>query len=272
MWWAYFLGGTHRLQHLLREGEAPAGAASAELMYVDTHNHLVGRVKGGSAGQFDYEGPARTALATMNTTGIKLNLVMPMPQGVEQKHRLYLDDILPMLKQYPGRFAVLGGGGSLNVLIQEAVKSGQVTDAAKEKFDATAAELFSKGIVGFGEMTAEHFSMRSGHPYVSAPPDHPLFLRLAGLAAKYDIPIDIHMEAITEEMPLPSRLQSPPNPSVLTPNMGAFERLLANNRKARIVWVHLGWDNTGRRTVDLTRRLLSKHENLYMSVRVAGGM
>lgn len=262
------VGGTRQIP----DSVGRTSGARIERMYVDTHNHLVGRVGRGLDRQFDYEGPAETALAAMDATGVKLNLVMPMPQGTDQEHRLYLDDILPVVKRYPGRFAVVGGGGSLNVLIQQAVKAGHVTEALKEEFDAAAAEIIKKGAVGFGEMTAEHLSMKSDHPYVSAPPDHPLFLRLADLAAKYDVPIDIHMEAVPEEIPLLSRLQSPPNPSVLKPNIPGFERMLAHNRKARIVWAHLGWDNTRKRTVALTRQLLSKHPNLYMSIRVASGM
>ncbi len=35
---------------------------------------------------------------------------------------------------------MLGGGGSLNVMIQKAVKLGKVTDAVKKEFDATAAK------------------------------------------------------------------------------------------------------------------------------------
>ncbi len=255
----------------LQEAENTA-RVSTDLMYVDTHNHIVGQVSGGANRTFDYANPARTALEAMDAAGVRVNLVMPMPQTVEQKNRLYLDDILPVVEQYSGRFAVLGGGGSLNVMIQEAITAGHVSDTARKKFDDTAAALIAKGIVGFGEMTAEHFSMKSDHPYVSAPPDHPLFLRLADLAAKYNVPVDLHMEAIPEEMELPSRLKSPPNPQVLKPNIAALERLLAHNRKARIIWVHLGWDNTGKRTVALMRELLTKHLNLYLSIRVASGM
>lgn len=50
--------------------------------------------------------------------------------------------------------------------------------------------------------------------------------------------------------------------------MPAFERLLDHNRKATIVWQHLGWDNTGYRTVELTRNMLRKHPNLYLALRV----
>jgi len=242
---------------------------SMELIYVDTHNHLVGPR---AMEQYNLEKPARIALETMDATGVRTNLLMPMPQAVNQKLRLYLEDLLPIVEKYPNRFAALGGGGSLNVMIQQAVKEGHVTTAMEKKFDARAFELVRKGVVGFGEMTAEHFSMKENHPHETAPPDHPLFLRLADLAAKYDLPIDIHMEAIPEEMPMPSRFQSPPNPRILKPNIAAFCRLLSHNRKAKIVWVHLGWDNTGKRTIALTRRLLSENPNLYMSIRIASGM
>jgi len=72
-------------------------------------------------------------------------------------------------------------------------------------------------------------------------------------------------------MPMPSRF-GPPNPRSLKANIPAFERLLAHNRGAKIIWVHLGWCNTGKRTVALTRRLLKENPNLYMSIRIASGM
>lgn len=249
--------------------ESFSAGESREAIYVDTHNHLVGRR---AMGQLEYERPVRIALASMDATGVKLNLIMPMPQGVHQKYRLYLEDLLPVVKTYPARFVALGGGGSLNVLIQKAVNSGSVTAVMEEEFDKRAADLVQKGVAGFGEMAAEHFSMKGDHPYESAPPDHPLFLRLADLAAEYDLPVDIHMEAVPEEMAMPSRFQSPPNPAVLKPNIAAFNRLLAHNHKAKIVWAHLGWDNTGKRTIELTRRILLENQNLCMSIRIASGM
>ncbi len=121
-------------------------------------------------------------------------------------------------------------------------------------------------------MAAEHFSMKEEHPYEAVSPDHPLLHRLADLAARYDLPIDIHMEAIPEGMPMPPRFKSPPNPQIPKPNIAAFKKLLAHNRKTKISWVHLGWDNTGKPTSDLTRRLLAENPNLYMSIRIASGM
>ncbi len=255
--------------HVKKQANKLSTRESTELIYVDTHNHLVSRR---TMGRYDFEKSVRIALTSMDEAGVKLNLLMPMPQAENQKIKLYFEDLLQVVETYPNRFAALGGGGTLNLMIQQAVKEGRVTEAMEKKFHDRALELVRKGAVGFGEMTAEHFSMDDDHPYETAPPDHPLFLMLADLAAQYGLPIDLHMEAITEAMPMPPRFQSPPNPSVLTPNIHALERLLAHNRKAKIIWVHLGWDNTKKRTIALTRRLLRENPNLYMSLRIASGM
>ncbi len=256
---------------------APAGSPdmratvqeSKELVYVDVNLHLVGpRVKG----HYNLEKSSRIALESMDAGGVKISILRPMPQAEGQNMQLYFEDLLAIAEKYPDRFAALGGGGSLNVMIQQAVKEGRVTAAMEKEFEARASELARKGAAGFGVMAIEHLSLDDNHPYESAPPDHPLFLRLADLAAEYGLPVDVHMEAIPEEMPLPSRLKSPPNPRVLKPNIAAFGRLLAHNRQAKIVWSHLGWDNTGKRTVDLTRKLLAENPNLYVSIRIAAGL
>ena len=95
--------------------KSPPAPMSAELLYVDTHNHLVGPRK---MGRYHIEKPAGIALEAMNATGVKINLLMPMPQTANQKFRVYYEDLLPMVERYPHRFAALGGGGSLNVMIQ----------------------------------------------------------------------------------------------------------------------------------------------------------
>jgi predicted TIM-barrel fold metal-dependent hydrolase len=78
------------------------------------------------------------------------------------------------------------------------------------------------------------------------------------------------MEAVPEDMDLPEAFHkiSPNNPPILHANIPAFERLLAHNKKAKIVWQHIGWDNTGYMTIELLRRLLTAHPNLYLALRV----
>src|SRR6185295_16655108 len=51
-------------------------------------------------------------------------------------------------------------------------------------------------------------------------------------------------------------------------NLGAFERLLAHNRGAKIVWAHAGSDPVGHWTPALSRELLARHPNLHMSLRM----
>ena len=124
------------------------------------------------------------------------------------------------------------------------------------------------GAIGFGEMTAEHVSRRKGHPYVSAPPDHPLFLRLSDIAADLDVPIDLHMEAVPKEMEIPKKLRFSPNPNQLRSNLQGLKVLLAHNQKTKIIWSHCGWGNLGTRKPDLMRTLLLAYPNLYMSIKL----
>ncbi|MBT3259534.1 MAG: hypothetical protein HN366_24220, partial [Deltaproteobacteria bacterium] len=65
-----------------------------------------------------------------------------MPQGVNQKLRLYFEDLLPIVREYPGRFAALGGGGSLNVMIQEAIQKGHVTKRMEKELGEKARYLY----------------------------------------------------------------------------------------------------------------------------------
>lgn len=234
--------------------------------YIDIHNHLFARV---SETERDYEGAAELALEAMDNLGIQKMFLMPPPFTPSQGASVYdADDLTDTVAANPDRFAFLAGGGSLNVMIQQAVAAGETSAEMLSQFQETAEEIFSKGALGFGEMTAEHFSLGTGHVYESAPPDHTLFLALANIAANNNVPIDIHMEAIPEAMSLPEGLSSPPNPEQLTPNIAAFETLLDHNPDAKIIWSHVGWDNSGQRTSTLCDELLGNHANLYMSIKV----
>src|ERR1043165_1569267 len=75
------------------------------------------------------------------------------------------------------------------------------------------------------------------------------------------------MGAVPEDMPVPATVKSPPNPPTLHANIAAFERLLAHNPKAKIIWAHLGADGTGKRTPELCRKLLKAHPNLFMEIK-----
>lgn len=237
---------------------APRARASAAISpFVDTHTHL------------DAAHPQESveaALRAMPRENAARIVFMPPPFTTGDRELYEADVILPALKGQGNRFAVLGGGGMLNPMIQESARTGDAGPEVRRRFMERAEELLREGVAGFGELSSEHF--QGATPYQNAPPDHPLFLLLAEIAGRHGVPIVLHMEAVARPMAPPPGVKSPPAPSQLQPNIDAFERLLAHEPKARIVWAHAGWDNAGDRTPALCRRLLAAHPNLYMDVKV----
>jgi predicted TIM-barrel fold metal-dependent hydrolase len=239
------------------DSSAPHKPVAALSPYVDVHTHL---------DETNVEGSMQSAIRDMPQENLSEIVFMPSPFTLADANRFDVERLLPGAKKYPGKIYLLGGGGTLNPMIIEAARSGNAGPEVEKKFKERAEAILAAGAVGFGEMAAEHFP--SSTPYEFAPPDHPLFLLLADIAAQHGVPICIHMEAVPQDMDLPAPLKSPPNPTRLHANIAAFERLLAHNPRAKIVWAHLGWDTTGYRTPELTRRLLEAHPNLFMEIKL----
>lgn len=245
---------------LLLSPELPAqkpAPARSIAVFVDAHCHPE---------PGDLARSIESALQATNNEDAAKIMFMPPPFGVDDHPRYDADVLLPAIKHHRDKLAVLGGGGTLNPMIQESVRTGDTGPEVKQKFRQAAERMLRDGAAGFGEMTAEHFA--GGTSYQSVPPDHPLFLLLADIAAEHDVPIVLHMEAVPQDMALPAPLKSPPNPPQLRANLEAFGRLLAHNVTAKIVWAHAGWDNTGYRTPELCSRLLRKYPNLYMDLKI----
>jgi hypothetical protein len=216
-----------------------------------------------------YDAAAEQLLAEMDKYGIQKAVMMPPPQIPEQGAVCNYEDLAVIVRKHPGRLYFLGGGDVLNRLIHQ-YKPADVTPEIREQFAKTAEEIISAGAKGFGEMTVLHLSLISAHhAYEETTADHPLFLLLADIAARHGVPIDLHMEAVPENMKLPEGASnnSQKNPPTLHANIPGFERLLAHNKNTKIVWQHIGWDNTGAMTVELLRRLLQAYPNVYLSMR-----
>ncbi len=248
-------------------GTTQAAEGNNRIEWLDIHVHFVG----GKSGRQDYEGAARAAVEVMDESGIRKMVVMPPPQDYSNAPNYDYDSFVEAVKRLPARFAFLGGGGSLNVMLQAAGDSRELSNELRREFEQKADEILRHGGVGFGEIAAHHLSHVPGHPYESVAADHPLLLLLADIAGRNNALIDFHFDLVTEEMKAPGWLSSPPNPRLFRPNLAAFERLLEHNRKAKIVWAHAGSDMLDHWTVELSRRLLGKHPNLYMSLRLAPG-
>jgi predicted TIM-barrel fold metal-dependent hydrolase len=251
--------------HVLFAGQAQSGGGKpstgtepvpALTPYVEAHTHFDDK---------DPEGSVRSALAALGRQNATKIFFLTPPDTSDHPGHFDAEVLLPAAKKYPGKLAVLGGGGTLNATIVQSVATGDAGPAVQKTFRERAEELIREGVAGFGEMAAEHFD--GATPYQYAPADHPLYLLLADIAAEHNVPIDLHMEAVPTAMPLPAGLKSPPNPPQLHANIAAFERLLAHNPRAKIIWAHAGADGTGFRTPDLCRRLLAAHPNLYMEIK-----
>lgn len=245
-----------------------SGGSAATLPIIDTHTHI------DPQSILEVERAVESAIQKMDQNGIQRIVLMSPPQAPGARRAYDVDSMRSVAEKYPARVSLAGGGGSLNAIIQQTPPDA-VTDEVKQRFRAQAEQLAGSGIVGFGEITVHHLSLRNmgpQHPYEWSPPDHPLMLVLADIAASKGIPIDLHMDLVPEDMDLPPRpIFNPMNPSRLKANLAGFERLLDHNPAAKIIWAHAGTDPLGTRVPQVQRELLKKHGNLYMSVRLGRG-
>lgn len=238
----------------------PATTSAAAKPWIDVHTHVIG----GPARQFGQA--VEMAVAKMDALGVTKSVVFPPPfptTGFD--YPAYVSE----LARYPGRFRFLAGGGFLNPLLHTHSDPSSVTPDVRQRFVSIAEKMVQAGALGFGEIAVLHLSLVPKHAFEETTPDHPLLLALAEVAGRNGLVIDLHMDPITSggDVKTPSFLKTPPNPPRLKGNIEGFERLLAHDRNARIVWAHGGSDFTGNMSPALIGRLMTAHENLFMNLR-----
>jgi len=257
-----------------------ARTPSASWRYVDTHMHLhpigldnaLGHGRGGGDERPDLaeklEEAADKLIARMDSFGLERALIVVVPSNkLTPGEDFYL--MRDAVRSQSDRLFLMAGGATLGSTILQTPPD-KVTSSISSKFVAQAKKLLSAGARGFGEMISYHLCMTQRHSFKFALPDHPLFLKLSDIAAKNNVPIDLHMEAIETAAPMPENLKQAcdKNPDQLTPTIPSLEQLLAHNRITRIVWQHVGWDNVGQMKPVLLDRLLRQNKNLFMALRV----
>ncbi len=220
---------------------------------LDMHAHPVVNLRGRSMP------PAESVVSAMAARNIQRTVLAPPPvERIGADAGTYgPEELSSMVDRAPARLSFAAGGESLNPLLQRTPADG-VSPEILEQFREAALGIANSGAAAFAELGAEVLpagkGMPGGHGHQSAPADHPLLLALAGIAAQFNMPVGLHMEAITGGSGQPE-------------NITAMERLLASNRQARIVWLHAGWDRTGQRSVSLMQGLLQRHPNLFMTIK-----
>ncbi len=148
---------------------------------------------------------AKDLISTMANVGFKRSLLMPPPFAYNRPYTFDDPSMNPSLLQitqtYPESFGLVGGGGILNPWIHDVVETNKTVDNTElMKFQVAAEAILAKGAKAFGEMAGLHLSAYSRHPFISIPANHPLYLRLAKVAAEKGVPIDIHLEVVNRDV------------------------------------------------------------------------
>jgi predicted TIM-barrel fold metal-dependent hydrolase len=191
----------------------------------------------------------------MDEYGIKTMVNMEEPCTIFTNVDPSQVGIPSLSEKYPDRFISLYSGEAATMLDRVAA-SGSYTKTDEEKYTTLLEDAMKSGKYrGFGEIALCHGFITSlgtggntGCANVIVPSDHPWMFIMSDIAAKYDVPIDIHMEKPAEMLP-------------------GFERLLDHNRNTTIIWSHTGWNVEEYSTPEIWRQLLEKHPNLYGSIK-----
>jgi len=225
---------------VLSTAHAGEPTGSGRFPIIDAHAHLGGSFK------------FAQILEDMDKNGVSKQIVMARgyPGGDRD---LPGDDqlALKLAETYPGRFYPLVG---MQLPMLTGAHKWNTPDADVESLiRLTERKLASGKFYGIGEFIVRHWAYLPAwvhSPGVHAEQDNPIYSelmrRFSVLAAKYDVPIVLHMEGY------PALVED-------------FSKLLKENPDTRYVWAH----NCGRSKAVVIRTMLSRHQNLNCDL---GGM
>ena len=214
----------------------PVSVQSEQFPLVDAHGHI--------GASFNLA----AVLDAMDKNGVSKQIVMaryyPGPAGNLDESG---DDglSLRLAETYPGRFyPLVGMQRPLLTGTSKWTKPGSDIEALIQE---TEVKLASGKFFGIGEFIVRHWAYSTGpHAEQDNPIYSELMRRFSALAARYDVPLVIHMEGY---------------PTLVAD----FSRLMAENPSTRYVWAH----NCGRSKAEVIRNLLSQFPNLFCDL---GGM
>jgi len=230
--------------YLLVVGLSTAYAAeptgSGIFLVIDAHAHI--------GGSFNFA----QILKDMDKNGVSKQIVMARAYHGGDSDLPGNDQLaLKLAETYPGRFYPLVG---MQLPMLTGAHKWNTPDADVESLiRLTERKLASGKFFGIGEFIVRHWAYIPTWAHSAgdhAEQDNPIYSelmrRFSVLAAKYDVPILLHMEGY------PALVED-------------FSRLLSENPGTRYVWAH----NCGRSKAAVIRTMLSRHQNLFCDL---GGM
>jgi len=149
------------------------------------------------------------------------------------------EDAVRLAERYPGRFFPLVG--MQQPLLTGSYKWQSPDGPVEELIEETERKLASGRFFGIGEFIVRHWSYSRGPHAEQENPIYSTFMRrMSAMAARFDVPMVVHMEGY---------------PALVDD----FSRLLGEYPAARFVWAH----SCGRSKAPIIRGMLSRHPNLF---------
>src|SRR2546428_5859349 len=146
---------------------APHGTTAGLSPYIDVHTHL---------DEFDVDGSMQSAIRAMPEENLAKIVFMPSPFTLADANRFDVERLLPAAKKYPGKIAVLGGGGTLNPMIIDAAHTGDAGSDAQKKFKERAEAIVAAGGGGVLGMYGGTFTLPTPYLYAHTPTPPTFFL------------------------------------------------------------------------------------------------
>ena len=232
-----------------------AASAVEPIHFVDVHVHYAPLEPGFAKSALSLEEgwfciPIAEFITNLNDNGIDQVILEPAPSPIIRGEAEADFGIMRMAELHPERIFVMYGGEALTLMFRSVMERVDTPELERQFERLVRDALDSRKYVGIGEIGLFHMpTVTRGGPVIEA--DHPWMLKLADLAAEYGVPIDLHMEATNE-------------------TVAGLERLLAHNRRAKVIWAHAGWSELGGSTAETWYRLFDRHPNLYGSIKLRG--
>jgi len=200
---------------------------------IDAHGHL--------GGSFNWE----IMVEAMDGNDVTQRTVMaryyPGPEGSRDLPGSD-EDALRLAERYPGRFLPLVG--MQRPLLTGSHKWRSPDREVDRLIEETERKLATGRFLGIGEFIVRHWAYSPGLHAEQENPIYSTFMqRMSAIAARFEVPIVVHMEGH------PARVDD-------------FSRLLAEYPNARFVWAH----NCGRSKAPVIRDVLARHPNLFCDV------
>jgi len=197
---------------------------------IDAHGHL--------GASFNWE----IMVEAMNRNNVTYRTVMaryyPGPDGSRDLPGSD-EDALRLAERYPAKFFPLVG--MQQPLLTGSHKWRSPDREVERLIEETERKLASGRFFGIGEFIVRHWAYSRGSHAEQENPIYSTFMqRMSAIAARFDVPMVVHMEGY---------------PALVDD----FSKLLSEYPKARFVWAH----NCGRSKSPVIRGMLTRHPNLF---------